>query len=185
MPPKDFLSFHLGLEDLRTVAGYAAECALYALPVFEMALPKDTRPRLAIEAAQAFSSGTRRGKALRDCAWAAHHAAQDALDADETAAAEAARASLAAAASGFLHPLPKATQVRHILGAAGHAALAIELSSPENQHAGMAHIVSMASLAPPCIVRVLLHYPSAPTGGGPVGEMIRQLDALLRLRSLK
>ena len=50
-------------------------------------------------------------------------AAHEARGAGHLAAAEAARAAMAAAGAGFLHPLAKATQVKHLLGSAAHAAL--------------------------------------------------------------
>ena len=104
--------------DLRAVTAYAAECAQAVLGIFAAARPDDPRPREAIDAAWEFARGGERGKALRDTAWAALRAANEA----EGAPREAARAAMAAAGAAYLHPLPQATQVRHILGAAAHAA---------------------------------------------------------------
>jgi immunity protein 5 of polymorphic toxin system len=84
--------------------------------------PDDRRPRAAIDAAQAFAEGGERTKAMRDNAWAAHRAAQETRDAGQAAASAAARATGPAVGTAFLHPLAKATQVRHILGSAAHAA---------------------------------------------------------------
>jgi hypothetical protein len=166
--------------ELREIAGYAAACALPALAIFEAELPSDLRSRAAVEAAQAFANGAERTKALRDAAWAAHRAAQEARDAGRAAASQAARAAGHAAGAAFLHPLPKATQVRHILGSAAHAALAFELSTGGDRAVGADWIASAQRLARPAVTDVLRRYPAAPGGGGRVGELLRQLDAALR-----
>ena len=166
--------------ELREVAGYAVACARPALAIFERARPDDRRPRAAIDAAQAFAAGGERTKALRDSAWAAQRAAQETRDAGEAAASDAARAALAAAGAAFLHPLAKATQVKHILGSAAHAARALELSAGDDPAVGTDQIAQARALAHPVVVDVLRRYPAAPQGGGRVGELLRQLDAALR-----
>ncbi len=174
------VTIELAMSELRSVAAFAAACAREALPVVESALPDDARPRAAVEAAQAFADGAERTTALRDAAWAAQRAAGGARDAGHPAAAEAARAALAAAGAAFLHPLAKATQVKHILGSAGHAARAFELAAGGDEVVGYAHVVRARASAPATVVEVLGRYPRAPAGGGRVGELIRQLDVLLR-----
>jgi len=94
------------------------------------------------------------------------------------AAIEAAQAFAAGAA--FLHPLAKATQVKHILGSAAHTARALELSAGGDPVVGAGHLAQSRMLAPPVVVDVLRRYPAAPSGGGRVGELIRELDASLR-----
>ncbi|MGN6368305.1 MAG: putative immunity protein [Phycisphaerae bacterium] len=170
----------LTISDLRAVAAYAAACARAALPIFERDRPGDPRPREAIEAAQAFAEGAERSKLLRDVAWGAQRAAHEARDADRPAASEAARAALAAAGAAFLHPLAKATQVKHILGSAGHAARALEIAGGEDRGIGGAHLSRARALATPLVVDVLKRYPPAPPGGGRVGALIRELDESLR-----
>lgn len=170
----------LGLAELREIAGYAVACALPALVIFERDRLGDRRPRAAIEAARAFAEGARRTKAIRDSAWAAHRAYQETRDAGQAAAAEAARAAVAAAGSAFLHPLAKATQVPHILGAAAHAARAIELDAGDDRAAGARHLERARELAGPVVVDVLARYPGAPGGRGRVGELLRGLDDSLR-----
>jgi hypothetical protein len=176
----DPTTFELSRSELHAVAGYAAACARSALAIFERERPDDRRPRAAIDAAQAFADGGERTKALRDSAWAAHRAAQAARDAGQAAASDAARAAGHAVGAAFLHPLPRATQVRHILGSAAHAARAFELAAGDDPAVGLAHIAQYRILAPPVVVDVLRRYPSAPPGGGRVGELIRTLDASLR-----
>lgn len=110
----------------------------------------------------------------------AMRAAQEARDAGQRAASDAARAAVAAAGAAFLHPLAKATQVKHILGSAAHAARAFERSAGDDPAVGAVHIERARILAHPVVVDVLGRYPVAPPGGGRVGELIRQLDAPLR-----
>jgi hypothetical protein len=168
----------LTLAELRAVAGYAAACAGPALPIFERDRPGDPRPRAAIEAAQGFADGAARTRSIRDAAWAAMRAANDARDAGHPAASEAARAALAAASAAWLHPLAKATQVKHILGAAAHAAYALALAADEAGAA--AHLDAARALASPTVIAVLRCYPPAPPGGGRAGALMRQLDDALR-----
>ena len=160
--------------DLRAVTAYAAECAQAVLGIFAAARPDDPRPRDAIAAAREFARTGARGKALRDTAWAALRAA----NATDGAARDAARAAVTAAGAAYLHPLPQATQVKHILGAAAHAARAAELAA--GCAVGAEYIAQAARRASPAVVDVLSRYPSAPDGGGRVGELIRLLDAALR-----
>ena len=162
--------------DLRAVTAFAAGCAEAVLEIFEADRPDDPRPRDAITAAWEFARGGERGKALRDTAWAALRAANEA----EGGPREAARAAMAAAGAAYLHPLSQAAQVRHILGAAAHAARAAELGAGDDRTVGAADIAQAASRATPAVVDVLGRYPTAPDGGGRVGELIRLLDAALR-----
>lgn len=172
----------LSMRDLREVTRYAAECAQDVLEIFERAHPADSRPRDAIAAARTFARGGKRGKALRDTAWAALKAARDADTAD-TAAGDAARAAMSAASAAYLHPLADAHQVKHILGAAAHAARAAELHAGDDRAAGAAHIERARRRSTPAVIDVLKRYPAAPPGGGRVGELLRALDDALRSRS--
>ena len=176
----DSTTIELSRSELREVARYAVACARPALAIFERERPNDRRPRAAIDAAQAFANGGERTKTLRDSAWAAHRAAQEARDAGQAAASDAARAAGHAVGAAFLHPLPKATQVKHILGSAAHAARAFELSAGDDPTVGLDQIEQCRSLAPAVVVEVLRRYPSAPPGGRRVGDLMRILDALLR-----
>jgi hypothetical protein len=167
----------LSLQDLREVTRYAAESAQEVLEIFERAHPADSRPRDAIDAAWTFARGGERGKTLRDAAWAAQKAARDA---DTAAAGDAARAAMCAASAAYLHPLADAHQVKHILGAAAHAARAAELIAGDNRAVGAAHVEQARRRAAPAVVDVLKRYPAAPPGGGRVGELLRALDGALR-----
>ncbi|MBB5955592.1 hypothetical protein FHS29_002173 [Saccharothrix tamanrassetensis] len=167
----------LSKEDLRAVTAFAAECAEAVLGVFEADQPDDSRPRDAIGVAWDFARGGERGKSLRDAAWAALKAAKGA---DTEAAREAARAAMTAASAAYLHPLAKATQVKHILGAGAFAARAAELVAGDDRTVGSEHIRQAVHRATPTVVAVLKRFPAAPAGGGRVGELIRMMDADLR-----
>lgn len=169
----------LAMDEIRAVTAFAVACAGPALAVFEASLPDDARPRAALAAALEFAAGAERTKALRDSAWAAQQSAHAARDAGHAAAAEAARAAMAVAGAAFLHPLAKATQVKHILGAGAHAARAFEMAA-DDERIGFAHVVRARALASSTVVAVLRRYPAAPAGGGRVGELTRQLDTVLR-----
>ena len=165
--------------ELREVAGYAADCARRVLALFELARPTDARPREAIAAADEFAGGGRRTAALRRHGWAAFKAAQE-TPAAHPAAAYAARAASHAAAAAFLHPLADAHQVKHVLGAAVHAARAEELA-PAGVRSAVGDTLGWArEHAPATVVAVLGRLPRAPAGGGRVGELLRDLDTALR-----
>ncbi len=166
-------AFALTLDELRELTGYAVACARPAPAVLERERPDDQRPRAAIDVAQAFADGARRTKALRDHAWATHRAAQEARDAGQAAAGDAARAAHACGAA-FLHPLAKATQVKHVLGSAAHAARALELAAGDDR------LARSLLLATPVVVDALRRHPASPSGGGRVGELVRRSDASLR-----
>lgn len=120
----------LTTDDLREVVRYAVSCAEPVLTLFERASPHDSRPAAALEAARIFVDGAPRSRLQRTSATEAHRAAKDVPD---EAAGHAATAAGDAAAAAYLHPLAKATQVRHILGAAAHAARAAEIARGEDK----------------------------------------------------
>ena len=167
----------LSKQDLREVTAFAAGCAEAVLSIFEADRPDDSRPRDAIRAAWEFARGGERGKPLRDTAWDALNAAKSA---DTRAAREAAWAAMSAAGAAYLHPLPKASQVKHIVGAGAYAARAAELVAGDDPAVGADHVKQATDLATPVVVDVLKRFPMAPAGGGRVGELIRMLDAALR-----
>ncbi|MGI5261620.1 putative immunity protein [Streptomyces angustmyceticus] len=178
-------TIELSLHELRDIAGYAADCARRVLPLFEQSHPADTRPRDAIDAARTFAGGAPRTAELRKRAWAAYKAAEAA----SPAAADAARAASHAAAAAYLHPKASAHQVKHILGAAAHAARAEELAHAADAGepaSGEARRLAARALerarrqAPAAVTTVLGRLPAAPPGGGRVGEFLRVLDAALR-----
>ncbi|MDB5441145.1 MAG: hypothetical protein JWM33_3572, partial [Caulobacteraceae bacterium] len=101
-------------------------------------------------------------------------------EAPSPAAAEAARAAGHAAGAAFLHPLAKATQVKHILGSAACAALAFEIAAGGDPAVGEALIEADPALGSPKVADIVARYPLAPPGGGRAGALMRRLDAALR-----
>lgn len=168
---------HLSLSrlELQEVVTFALASARPVLSIFESCRPVDLRPRAAVESAQAFAEGGERGNVLRRNAWAALKAAREAADAGDLAASEAAKA--AAAAAAYLHPLAQAAQVKHILGSAAHAVLALELFEAPDQSV---RLTVPSYLPSETLVNVLRRYPAAPPGGGRIGQLMRQLDRAIR-----
>ena len=175
--PMPATEVELTTDDLRAVAGYAAGCAQPALVLFVEACPDDPRPAAALAAARAFADGAPRSRLQRTAAADAHRAAREA---PTDAARHAALAAGDAAAAAYLHPLARPTQVRHLLGAAAHAARAIELARGDDPVVAEYVIVGAAKRASSAVVDVLARYPRAPQGRGRVGVLMARLDSLLR-----
>jgi hypothetical protein len=167
----------LTMAELRAVAGYAVACAAPALGIFTKACPGDARPAAALDAARAFADGAPRSRLQRTASTDAHRAAREAPD---PAARHAASAAGAAAAAAYLHPLAKATQVRHILGSATHAARAAELARGDDPVVAEYVIMAAAKRAAPVVIDVLTRYPRAPEGRTRVAVLMQRLDGLLR-----
>jgi rifampin ADP-ribosylating transferase len=165
------------MDELRAVAGYAVACAEPALLLFEKAHPDDPRPAAALHAARVFAEGAPRSRLQRTAATDAHRAARDAAT---EAARHAARAAGDAAGAAYLHPLAKATQVRHILGAAAHAARAAELARGDDPVVAEYVITAAAGRATPVVLAVLTRYPRAPKGRARVAVLMERLDHVLR-----
>jgi hypothetical protein len=169
--------FPLSMDELRVVARYAAEAAREVLPVFEAAVPGDTRPAAALEAAWAFVGGAARGRSQRVAAMDAHRAAKDAGSEPARLAAQAAGD---AAAAAYLHPIAKAHQVGHILRAAANAARIAELEAGGDPAAAARSLDAARRRAGPVLVDVLRRYPPAPRTGGRPARLMAELDAALR-----
>jgi hypothetical protein len=167
----------LAEDEIRHVTRFAAACARRVLPVFEAAHPDDPRPREAIIAAESFGAGGRRTAALRTKSWAAYAAAREA---EAAPAAHAAYAASHAAGAAYLHPIASAHQAKHILGAAVHQALALELQAGDDPGVGSEQLRWAASLASPEVRSVLRRIPPLPRGRGRLKELLGELDAALR-----
>lgn len=165
------------MDELRSVVGFAAACAQPALVVFVHDSPEDSRPAAALAAARAFSEGAPRTRLLRTTAVDANRAG---AQAHTEAGRHAAAAAGAAAAAAFLHPLAKATQVRHILGAAAHAARAAELAAGDDPVVAEYVITAAATRVTPVVADVLARYPRAPHGRSRVAVLMQRLDSMLR-----
>lgn len=167
----------LSTDELRAVAGYAAACAEQVLVLYERACPGDRRPRSALEAARTFAEGARRTRLQRTAAVEARRAAREA---PTEAATHAGLAAGDAAGAAYLHPLARATQVRHILGSATHAARAAELSRGDDPVVAEYVLVGAARRMPSAVREVLARYPRAPAGRTRTAVLMQRLDSLLR-----
>ena len=168
------------MDELRAVTRYAVACAEPVLFVFEEARPDDDRPAQALAAARAFAEGAPRSDLQRAAATAAHRAGRAAADAGTPAASHAATAAGDACAAAYLHPLARPTQVRHILGAAAHAARAAELARGDDAVVGEYMLDAAVRRITPEVLDVLTRYPRAPEGRTRVAVLMRRLDSLLR-----
>jgi rifampin ADP-ribosylating transferase len=169
--------FELSMDELRAVAAYAVACAEPVLILFEKDRPDDPRPAAALDAARVFAEGAARSRLQLTAATDAHRSAKDATT---DAARHAASAAGDAAAAAYLHPLAKATQVRHILGSAAHAARAAELARGGDPVVAEYVVTAAAKRATPTVLDVLGRYPRAPKGRTRVAVLMTRLDSLLR-----
>ena len=165
------------MDELRAVVRFAVACAEPSLVLFSRACPADSRPASALEAARAFSGGAARSRLQRTAAADAHRAANEA---PTQAARYAAYAAGDAAAAAYLHPLAKATQVRHSLGAAAHAARAAAAARGDDPVVAEYVITAAAKRADAIVLDVLGRYPRAPRGQSRVAVLMRRLDGMLR-----
>lgn len=128
----------LSVDDRRTVASWAADCAEHVLAIFEDAVPDDDRVRAAIDQTRSFAAGE------LDVAEAVRRRGGDAGAAAREAPTPAARAAAYAAeqAAAVAH------MGAHALGAAGYAVKASMLATggdgdaaarPEARH----HVAAM------------------------------------------
>ena len=173
--------FTLSLESLRTIGGWAADCAERALSVYERHAASDTRPHAALEGIRGFASGGKRTARLRSLALAAHAAARAV---GNGAAAAAARAAGTAAASAYTHPLADVHQTKHIVGSAAYAALALELDHAGDPSIGDAEVRWAIEHAPSEVREVLLQMPARQAGKSRLDTLLYQLDAGIRARTL-
>jgi hypothetical protein len=167
----------LTMAELRAIAGYAVACAEPALVIFQRARPHDPRPAAALHAARVFAEGAPRSGLQRTASVDAHRAARDATT---ESARHAASAAGDAAAAAYLHPLARATQVRHILGSAAHAARAAELARGDDPVVAEYVVTAAARRAMPVVLDVLTRYPRSPKGRTRVAALMERLDGLLR-----
>lgn len=169
----------LNLDQLRAIAGWAADCAERALPVYEAFIGSDKRPREAIEGIRDFAAGGNRSAQLRKIALAALSAAREIGD---PAAAAAARAACLAASSAYTHPLADVEQTKHIVGPAAYAALAMELSQGGNEGIGDAEVRWSIEHAPREAREVLVLMDARNVGKSRLDRLMYDLDREIRVR---
>lgn len=180
MPDLDYRYFPLGLESLRAIGGWAAECAERSLSVYEAHAGSDSRPRVAIEGIRVFAGGGERAARLRSLAVAANAAAREI---GAPAPAAAARAAGAAAASAYTHPLADVHQTKHILGSAAYTAWALELHHESNPGVGDAEVRWAIEHAPFEAREVLLQMPARHAGKSRLDAILHELDTGIRART--
>ncbi|WP_315701196.1 MULTISPECIES: putative immunity protein [unclassified Bradyrhizobium] len=173
LPP----AIELTMTDLCHIAGWAADCAERALPIFEALAPNDARPRDAIDGAKVFARSGVRTANLRKLAWAAQSAAKEV---DEPSAAAAARAASTAAATAYTHPIATSHQTSHILSPAAYAAHASALSASDGSDKGDAEVRWAISHASPEVRELVQRFPPRPRSKGKLHALLYQLDAGLR-----
>ncbi|MEJ2267148.1 MAG: hypothetical protein P8X95_27195 [Anaerolineales bacterium] len=173
--------FSLSLESLRALGSWAADCAERALPVYEKHAGSDSRPRAAIEGIRVFAAGGKRTAQLRSLALSAYSAAREAND---PAAAAAARAAGLAASSAYTHPLADVQQTKHIVGPAAYAALALELDGAGDPGIADREIRWAIQHVTSQVRAVLLHMPARQAGNSRLDTILYKLDAGIRSRSL-
>jgi hypothetical protein len=169
--------FELGIETLRILGEWAADCADRALPIYEELNPGDTRPRDAIQGIRLFANGGKRTAKLRVLALDAYRSAFETKD---PAASAAARSASLAAASAFTHPFVDVNQAKHILGPAAYAALAVEIKNGNNPLFGDAEGRRAIGQAPPEVRELLRKMPPQSEGRGRLDRIMFDLDTGLR-----
>jgi hypothetical protein len=169
--------FTLTLDALRALGGWAADCAERALPVYETRAASDTRPRAAIEGIRVFANGGKRSAQLRTLALSAFSAAREAND---PAAAAAARAAGLAASSAYTHPLADIQQTKHIVGPAAYAALAQELSQSGGLSIGDREAAWAIDHVTPEALGILLQMPAREMGKTRLENLMFKIDAGIR-----
>lgn len=171
----------LSVDERRTIASWAAECAEHVLAIYEDAVPGDARVRAAIDQARAFATGELPpGDAVRHRGGQAGAAAREAPTPASTAAAYAAEQAAAVAHMGA-----------HALGAAGYAAKASALAAgSDDEGATQSEARRQAAAMSDAVAHALSRLPalgenrSGPLGpgrlsGGHVGAAIRAIQAQL------
>src|SRR5512143_2048685 len=169
--------FALSLESLRALGSWAADCAERALPVYEIQADSDSRPRAALEGIRVFAAGGKRTAQLRSLSLAAFSAAREAND---PAAAAAARAAGLAASSAYTHPLADVQQTKHIVGPAAYAALALELSRTGDPSIGDHEVTWAIAHITPQVREILGHMPAREMGRTRLDNLMYKVDAGVR-----
>jgi hypothetical protein len=169
--------FSLSVESLRALGGWAADCAERALPVYETHADSDSRPRAALEGIRVFANGGKRTAQLRSLALSAFSAAREAND---PAAAAAARAAGLAASSAYTHPLADVQQTKHIVGPAAYAALALELNEGGDQAIGETEVAWAIAHITPQVREILVQMPAREMGKTRLENLMYKVDAGIR-----
>jgi hypothetical protein len=128
-----------------------------------------------------FAGGGKRTAQLRSLALSAFSAAREA---DDPAAAAAARAAGLAASCAYTHPLADVQQTKHIVGPAAYAALALELNHGGDPNIGEGEVRWAIEHAFPEVREVLQQMPARQPGNSRLDTLLYELDAGIRSRAL-
>lgn len=169
--------FELPLDSLRVLAGWCADCAENALPLFERFDPSDARPRAALEGTRVFAGGGKRTAQLRTLALAAFAAARET---SHPAATAAARAAGLAASSAYTHPLVDVEQTKHIVGPAAYAALALGIDPDGDSNHGDNVIRWAVEHAPVEVRDILINMPARQPGKSRLDQLMYYVDRGIR-----
>jgi len=163
---------------LRPAARWVLPIAEHAVALYEARLPTDARPRTALEAAQRFALGGRRGQELRTTGWAAHKASSHSPD---LALKSAARAASLTAAVAYMHlDLIDANQLKHLYGPVVYTAQALELAADGSSEIGDQVIVDALSSATDSVTTLARSMPALPPAKTCLSHLYAALDAGLR-----
>jgi hypothetical protein len=118
---------------------------------------------------------------LRSLALSAFSAAREA---DDPAAAAAARAAGLAASSAYTHPLADVQQTKHIVGPAAYAALALELDQGGDYSIGDNEVVWAIEHVTPEVREILLQMPAREIGRTRLENLMYKIDVSIRGRNM-
>jgi len=118
---------------------------------------------------------------LRSLALSAFSAAREAND---PAAAAAARAAGLAASSAYTHPLADVQQTKHIVDPAAYAALALELNQDGDLSIGDKEVTWAIEHVSPEVREILLQMPAREIGRTRLENLIYKIDVGIRERNL-
>lgn len=167
----------LTLDDRRLIAAWAADCAERVLPLIESLMPADSRARDAIDGSRVFARGGPRTVQLRTVALAALDAAREA---ENPAAAAAARSAGFAATVAYAKALAAPHHAKHALGPAVYAALARELASECDARAADREMRWAIKQASPAVREIVCRWPARAPGRTRLETLYHHLDVGLR-----
>jgi len=171
--------FQIRIEELQSLARWAADCAERALSIYERIVKDDSRPRNAIIGIRNFAESGKRTNRLRKLALDAYRAS---LETKDAAASAAARSASLAAASAYTHPLKDINQSKHILGPAVYSAIAVEQYNMSDQQIGDAEIDLAINNANREIAELLIKMPAQVAGAKKIDRLFYKLDYGIRNR---
>jgi hypothetical protein len=108
-----------------------------------------------------------------------------AREADDPAAAAAARAAGLAASSAYTHPLADVQQTKHIVGPAAYAALALELNQGGDHSVGDNEVIWAIEHVIPEVRAILLQMPAREIGRTRLENIMYQIDVSIRGRNIR